>query len=63
MTDRDLIRTTLTDKEHAAYELRQRGMSEHNIALALGIGRWAVRERLANAHRKIAQARKDNPAA
>jgi DNA-binding CsgD family transcriptional regulator len=58
MTDRH----QLTPKEHAAWTLQQRGMSEHNIALALGIGRWAVRERLRNAHRKLAT-RKDDTAA
>jgi DNA-binding CsgD family transcriptional regulator len=44
----------LTAKEAEALHLRNAGMSTRTIALALGISRGAVRDRLKNAARKLA---------
>jgi DNA-binding CsgD family transcriptional regulator len=48
-------RTQLTPKEHAAWTLAQKGMSERSIALHLGLSRSAIRARLENARRKLAR--------
>lgn len=60
MTDRQLIRTLLTTKEHEAWTLAH-CMSQRDIALALQISRATVRARLDRAHRKI-QAAKEKAA-
>lgn len=48
----------LTVKEQDAIRLQQAGMSSRSIALALGVSRGAVRDRLKNAHVKLANHRK-----
>ena len=42
-----------TDRELEAFVYHAEGRSDRDIALTLGISRWAVRDRLANATRKI----------
>jgi DNA-binding CsgD family transcriptional regulator len=49
---------TLTDKEAEAVDLYERGMSQRSIALYLGVARSTVRDRIANAARKVAEARR-----
>jgi predicted DNA-binding protein (UPF0251 family) len=44
----------ITQLEHEAITLDQRGLSQRQIALALRISRTAVRDRLKNAARKTA---------
>lgn len=46
-------RTILTPNEYQAWILHHRGLSQHNIALALNLGRWTVRDRLERAQRKL----------
>jgi DNA-directed RNA polymerase specialized sigma24 family protein len=53
---------SLTAPELAAWLLADRGMSQRNIALALGVSRSTIRSRLENAARKLANAQKE-PAA
>lgn len=53
MTDRETAQQVCTPNELRAWELRERGMSERSIALALNISRSAVQSRLENARRKI----------
>lgn len=45
--------TDLTQAEHQAWTLHQRGMSQRAIALHLRISRSAVRARLERAARKL----------
>lgn len=52
----------LTPREQAAWDLKQRGLSERSIAFALDISRSAVQSRLENARRKLARAEKENAA-
>jgi DNA-binding CsgD family transcriptional regulator len=52
----------LTDAELESWILADRGMSQRNIALALGVSRSTIRSRLENAARKLANAQKE-PAA
>jgi DNA-directed RNA polymerase specialized sigma24 family protein len=52
----------LSRHELAAWLLADRGMSQRNIALALGVSRSTIRSRLENAARKLAQAQKENAA-
>lgn len=52
-----------TPKEREALDLYNRGLSERAIALALDVSRSAIRSRLENARRKIAQAKRDTEAA
>lgn len=49
------IANVITNREYDAALLSTKGMSQRTIALALGISRSAVRERLDNAARKIRQ--------
>jgi predicted DNA-binding protein (UPF0251 family) len=52
-----------TERELEALRLRDhRHMSTRTISLALGISRWAVRERLDSADRKILNAEKETAA-
>lgn len=60
MTDPPSI---LTPAEQEAFTLATRGASQRTIALALNISRSAVRARLENARRKIAQAEQKEHAA
>jgi DNA-binding CsgD family transcriptional regulator len=70
MSDRDSVIVAghkvalvwLTPAELESWILAERGMSQRNIALALGVSRSTIRSRLENAARKLAQAQKE-PAA
>lgn len=56
-----IARRVCTPKELVALELRDRkNLSSRLIAMNLGISRWAVRERLDNADRKIHAALNDD---
>ena len=46
---------TLTPAEQQALDLHNKGLSQRTIAHALGISRSAVRARLENARRKLAE--------
>jgi DNA-binding CsgD family transcriptional regulator len=46
----------LTPKERQALDLYQRGMSHRSIAIHLGVSRTTVRDRIANANTKLADA-------
>jgi len=43
----------ITDREHDVLLLRAKGLSQWQIALALDLSRWAVRDRAKNGNRKI----------
>ena len=43
----------ITDREYDVLLLRSKGLSQWTTALALGISRWAVRDRERNGGRKI----------
>jgi predicted DNA-binding protein (UPF0251 family) len=62
MSNRSVPEGVLTKAELGAWLLADRGMSQRNIALALGVSRSTIRSRLENAARKLAQAQKE-PAA
>ena len=53
----------LTKNEQIAWDLKQRGLSERSIALALDISRSAVQSRLENARRKLDRQARQEPAA
>lgn len=53
---RELIERVCTPKEVEALRLKAAGYGTRRMAIALGISRAAVRERLASAARKVAQA-------
>lgn len=50
---REAAERVLTRKQLTTYKLSTNGLSERGIADHLGISRWAVRDRLAQADRKI----------
>lgn len=62
MTDWDRLQVVLTAKEYEAFRLEAAGVSQRSIALALGITRGSVRDRLASAHRKAALLAKEEAA-
>jgi len=47
------IQGVITDREYDALLLNEKGLKPWTIAIALGISRWAVRDRLKNGYRKI----------
>lgn len=47
------ISDVITDREYDALLLNEKGLAPKTIALALGISRWAVRDRIENGLRKI----------
>lgn len=47
------IQGVITDREYDALLLNKKGLTPKTIALALGISRWAVRDRIENGLRKI----------
>lgn len=47
------IAGVITDREYDVLLLRAKGLSQWTVALALGISRWAVRDRERNGGRKI----------
>lgn len=53
----------ITAAEHDVLLLRSKGMSQWQIALALDLSRWAVRDRERNALRKIDVHRRKDAAA
>lgn len=57
MTAADLmqyrINDVISEKEYDVLLLRLKGLSQWQIALALDLSRWAVRDRERNGHRKI----------
>jgi DNA-binding CsgD family transcriptional regulator len=53
---RALAESVCTEKELEALRLTAAGYSQRRIAEVLGVGRQAVRDRLASAARKIRQA-------
>jgi predicted DNA-binding protein (UPF0251 family) len=55
-TVQDVARAVLTTKQYDAWRLEAAGISQRHIALVLGIGRSAVRDRLYEAHTRIARA-------
>lgn len=58
---RSLAEQVCTAAELDAWRLVQRGMSQRAIALALGISRSSVRDRVESAARKVAEAMEDAP--
>jgi DNA-binding CsgD family transcriptional regulator len=52
----------ITDREYDALLLNIKGLKPWTIAIALGISRWAVRDRLRNGYRKIELHQKENAA-
>jgi len=59
MTPADLaelrIQDIITKAEYDVLLLQTKGMSQRTIALAIGVSRGAVRDRIHNAERKIQQ--------
>lgn len=53
---RQLARDLLTDRQYRCWEAAERGLSQRSIALIEGITRSGVREHLAAADRKLAEA-------
>lgn len=51
--DQHLKAGTITEREHDVLLLRLKGLSQWQIALALDVSRWAVRDRERNGLRKI----------
>ena len=47
------INDVITAREYDALLLNEKGLKPWTIAIALGISRWAVRDRLKNGYRKI----------
>jgi DNA-binding CsgD family transcriptional regulator len=61
--DQALANQIITPAEHDVLALRHRGLSQWQIALALDLSRWAVRDRERNGIRKIDVHRRKDAAA